>query len=240
MKAFLLTVVCIFTCAGAMFAQNLPPDYYWEVGFNMGYSNFIRPTGNAQGYQGNRTNSSTDKALNLTYYLSPHWLLNLEFGERHWQSAGNWQVNDQLGQQLQTRPITFVEADHAINETVGISYVIPFYSHYNAFNRANLAFGVNFGLMQTTNDASTGFSKYNAPPDSSLMYLSKYDYASGQGYNLGIQVSYTWYIIPRLGINLDLGARYAHIKTIDQRYGDENAKFYTIYFPETLGLRWRF
>ncbi len=240
MKALLLMAVSVLACLNSVFAQNLPPDYLWEVGINAGYSNMVRPTGPAEAYQGNRTKGEHDYSIRLNYYASEHWMLNFDAGTRHWATYGSWQINDQMGQQLKTRDVTFVMADHAVDESVGINYVIPFYTRYNNFNRANLYFGVMVGLMQTVNDGSMGYSRYNSAPDSTLMYMSKYDYNAGNGYNVGIQLGYTWYIIPRLGLNIDLGVRYAHIKTNDSRYGSENSKYYLLYFPETLGLRWRF
>jgi hypothetical protein len=94
--------------------------------------------------------------------------------------------------------------------------------------------------MQSTNDGSIGYGTYKAPPDSNLVYMSNYNYAPGTGYNVGIQIGYTWYLIPRLGINIELGARYARFRTQDQHYGSVNNKFDLLYFPETIGIRWRF
>ena len=94
--------------------------------------------------------------------------------------------------------------------------------------------------MQTVNDGSLAYSRYVAPPDSNYYYMSKYDFGAGRGFTYGIQMGITYYIIPRLGINIDLAMRYAHINTIDQHYGSENNHFELLYFPETVGLRWRF
>jgi len=167
-------------------------------------------------------------------------MLNLDIGERQWIAYGDWTIQDQLGVTLKPRPIQFLVADHAVNENVGISYVIPFYTRYNNYNKANLYFGATFGLMQTSNDGSTSFSKYNASPDSGLVYMSKYHYGAGTGYNAGLQMGYTWYLIPRLGFNVEIGVRYADIRTNDSRYASANSRFHTLYFPGTFGIRWRF
>ena len=45
MKAFLLTAAALIASAGSMFAQNMPPDYNWEAGINIGASAFTRPLG---------------------------------------------------------------------------------------------------------------------------------------------------------------------------------------------------
>jgi hypothetical protein len=240
MKALLLTAATVLACVSSSFAQNLPPDYYWEVGVNAGWSSFTRPLGPANAYQGTRTETVHDYSLRFNYFIDPHWMVNLDLGTRKWTSHGDWQLVDNLGQQLKKREITFVVAQQAINEMVGINYVIPFYTRYNTYNKSNLYFGAALGLMQTVNDGSIGYTTYKAPPDSNYMYASKYDYAAGLGYTFGVQLGYTWYITQRLGINIDLAMRYAHIKTSDAHYASENKKFYTLYFPETLGIRWRF
>lgn len=240
MKAFLLTTAAIVACVSSMFAQNLPPDYDWEVGINGGWSAITRPLGPATAYQGTSTKTTHDFSLRLDYCATPHWMLNLDIGTRRWQSQGEWQAVDNQGVQLNPRPVTFTIANYAVNENVGINYVIPFYTRYTDYNKANIYFGASFGLMQTANDGSIGYSQYKANPDSGYTYVSHYDYGAGNGYNFGIQMGYTWFIIPRLGINIDLAMRYAHVKTIDQNYGSENNKFYLLYFPETLGIRWRF
>ncbi len=240
MKAFLLTAAVFLGCAGCLFAQNLPPDYYWEIGVNAGYSTFTRPLGPSIPYQGTRTNVSHDYSIRATYYFNPHWMINADFGDRRWISYGQWKLNDLYGKVLQPRDITFLVADHAISSQIAMNYVIPFYAKYNTFNRANLNFGASFGMITTVNDGSISYSTYNAPPDSSYKYVSKYNYGYGVGYTFGIQMGYTWYIVPRLGVNLDLSMRYANVHTNDVRYDHANTKFHTVYFPESIGLRWRF
>jgi len=133
---------------------------------------------------------------------------------------------------IEIQAITFVVADHAITESVGINYVIPFYDRYETFNKANLNFGVMAGLVTTTNDGSIAYSTYNAAPDSSYTYVSRYDYGFGIGYSLGIQMGFTYYIIPRLGVNIDVAMRYVNVGTNDARYGSENNHFYLLYFPK--------
>jgi outer membrane protein W len=240
MKAFLLTAATFLAFAGSVFAQNLPPDYYWEVGVNGGTCGFTRPLGPAINYQGTRTNTVPDLSVRLNYYFNPHWMINLDIGSRKWVSYGTWQLNDLNGVQLKTREITFLIADKAINESVGMNYVIPFYTRYNTYNKANINFGVQVGLVTTVNDGSLAYSKYKSAPDSNYTYMSRYDYGNGIGLSYGIQMGVTYYFTPRLGVNLDLAMRYASVKTHDTHYGGENNHFYLLYFPETIGLRWRF
>ena len=240
MKALLLTAVAVMACAGSMFAQNLPPDYSWEVALNGGFSGITRPLGPATAYQGTRTNVVHDYSLKSTYYFNEHWNLSFDIGTRQWKTFGDWQLMDANGQKLKKKEITFLVADQAISESFQLNYVIPFYSQFNTYNKANLYFGVLFGLVTTTNDGSLSYSKYNAAPDSTYLYTSKYDYGYGIGLSYGIQLGYTYYIIPRLGINVELGLRYASIKTHDDHYASENNHYHLLYFPETIGLKWRF
>ncbi len=240
MKAFLLTAATFLAFAGGVFAQNLPPDYLWEVGVNYGTAGYTRPLGPAINYQGTRTNTVPDFSVRLDYYINPRWMMNVDLGTRKWVSYGTWNLTDLYGQPLQQREITFLEARHAFNESVALNYVIPLYTRYNTYNKANIYFGAQFGLMQTMNDGSLAYTKYGISPDSSFSYMSKYDYAAGSGHTFGIQMGITYYIVPRLGLNLDLAMRYASIKTSDQHYGSENNHFYLLYFPETVGIRWRF
>lgn len=248
MKGLFLTAVALLACAGSMFAQYngyrgaymLPPLYSWEVGFNGGLSVATRPSGPAEAYQGSRTNVVHDFSVNVNYYFSDHWMLGFDLGTRKWESFGTWSLPITMGQYLQPRDVSFLVADHAISSNFQMNYVIPFYTKYNTFNRANLYFGAMLGMINTVNDGSLGYSTYNAAPDSGYTYLSSYHYGFGIGYNFGIQAGFTYYIIPRLGVNIELGARYASVGTNDERYGHENAHFHLVYFPETLGVRWRF
>lgn len=240
MKAFLLTAVAWLAIAGSSIAQDFSNDYSWEVGINGGKSIITRPVGPAEPYEGNRTNPVYDYSFHVNYYPSPAWMISLDAGDRKWESFGTWQLNDLFGQKLKPREVSFLLADHALNQSVGVNYVIPFLTRYQTFTRANLYFGANFGLVETVNDGSTGYSKYNEAPDSNYTYVSSYHYGFGIGYSFGLQVGYTYYIIPRLGINLELGARYAEVGTNDINYRRENARYHLLHFPETLGIRWRF
>jgi hypothetical protein len=240
MKSFLLTATALFTFAGSLFAQNLITEYSWELGANIGASTITRPLGPADPYQGTRTKIVADYSLRLNYYINPNWLLNVDIGSRKWESFGTWQEPTLFGQNLPTRQVAFLEASHAISENAGISYVVPFYDKYNRYNSANLYFGATIGLINTINDGSTSFSVYKTAPDSGIQYLSGYNYSSGMGYSFGLQTGFTYYILPRLGVNIDLAVRYAHIKTIEDNWRSENATFYLLYFPETIGVRWRF
>jgi hypothetical protein len=109
------------------------------------------------------------------------------------------------------------------------------------YNKSNFYFGVMGGLVTTVNDASIGYSKYAYPSaDSGMRYITSYHYGMGVGYNFGAQVGFTYYLAPRLGLNVEVAARYTDVGTNDSKYAGKNSRFNLLYFPETVGLRWRF
>ena len=240
MKALLLTAAVLLACEGSMFAQNLPPDYHWEVGINGGFSIATRPLGPSNAYQGTSTKVGSDFSVRANYAFNEHWMLGIDIGSRKWASTGTWLENSTFGHVNSPVTVNFLEADHAINESFEFNYMIPFYSRYQNFNKANLYFGVMAGLVTTTNDGSIGYSRYKSGSDSGTAYVSKYDYGMGIGYNIGVQMGYTYYIIPRLGVSVEIAARYADIRTNNVSYGYANSNFYLLYFPETVGVRYRF
>ena len=69
MKSLLLTAAMILALAGGTFAQNLPPEFRWEVGANGGYSVITRPVGPPAVYSGTSTNIVKDISLRASYYF---------------------------------------------------------------------------------------------------------------------------------------------------------------------------
>ena len=240
MKAFLLTAAALIASAGSMFAQNMPPDFNWEAGINAGASAFTRPTGPSEQYTGNRTNIVPDYSIRVNYFFNEHWMLGFDLGDRKWQSYGTWSENGTMGQSLSSQNVTFNIASHAINESFEMNYVIPFYTKFNTYNKANLYFGAMLGMMTTVNDGSIGYSKNKGPIDSGSAYVSSYNYGYGIGYTYGVQIGYTYYIMPRFSVNVEIASRYADVRTNNTSYGSENSNFYLLYFPETIGVRYRF
>ena len=240
MKALLLTVAALMACAGSLFAQNLPPEYDWEVGINGGMSVITRPTGPSTGYQGTRTNVVHDFSLHITRYFNEHWFLSFDLGDRKWQTYGDWTPVGPYGQKMPAQEITYQIADHALSESFQFNYNIPFYTHFHTYNRSNLYFGVMLGMVTTVSDGALGYNRYKTSVDSGATYVSRYDYGMGVGLSYGLQMGYTYYITPRFGVNAQLAMRYAAVTTNDTKYASENSSFYLLYFPETIGLRWRF
>lgn len=240
MKALLLTAAALMAAAGSMFAQNFPPEYNWEAGINAGLSGFTRPLGSASEYTGTRTNLVQDYSVRANHFFNEHLMLGIDIGSRRWESYGSWPQNGTLGQTLPNQTIKVLVASHAINESFELNYIIPFYTKFHNYNKSNLYFGVMLGLVTTVNDGSIGYSSRKGKVDSGASYVSSYDYGFGIGYNYGVQIGYTYYIVPRIGINVELAARYADVHTNSTNYGAENANFYLLYFPATIGIRYRF
>jgi hypothetical protein len=239
MKSFLLTVATLMAFTGGMFAQNLPPEFRWEVGANGGYSVITRPVGPPAVYTGTRTNIVKDYSLRASYYFNSRWMMTLDLGDRRWETFGPWKLNDKYGVKLNSIDVPFLLADHALTQTVQMNHVIPFYTQFRNFNRANFYFGVTAGLVETLNDASRSYSKYNSPTDSGYTYVSGYHYGSGMGYTLGLQTGFIYYIVPRIGVTAELALRYVNVKTIDINYAAPNAHYHVMHFPQTVGIRYR-
>jgi len=248
MKGILLTAVAVMALSGSVLAQdqlweNFPPELRWDVGFNYGASGITRPLGPEKAYQGTRTNVVPDYSFKVVYAIDPNWNVHFDVGWRTWESFGTWANPSTMGTTLKNTDVKFQLGKPALTESVQFNYVLPFYSDYKIFNKANIYFGVMLGLVNTVSDGSTGYSKYNAPPDSSYRYISSYNYAAGIGYSFGVQVGYTYYIRRRLGVNIELGARYVEMGT-DKTNGlnDDHMtnRYHMLFLPETVGIRYRF
>ena len=238
MRALLLTVVAFVTLEGSLLAQNMPPVYNWEVGVNGGLSVITRPLGPATGYQGTSTNIVHDYSLRITRYFTEHWFLTFDLGDRKWETFGNWTPYTTYGQPLKTSQISFIEASNALTESFEFNFTIPFYTHFHTYNRSNLYIGVMLGMVTTMNDGSLGYIRDKSMPDSGN--VNSYHYGYGIGLSYGLQMGYTYYVIPRLGFTAELAVRYAGVETHTTQYAGENANFHLLYFPETIGIRWRF
>lgn len=239
MKSFLLTTAMLMTFAGAVFAQNLPPEYRWEIGLNGGYSGITRPVGPPAVYTGTRSNVVKDYSLRASFYFNSRWMMSLDLGNRRWETFGQWKLNDKFGVALNPVDVKFLLADHALTQTIQMNHVIPFYTQFRNFNRANLYFGVCAGMVQTLNDGSRQYSKYTSSTDSGYTYVSGHHYNAGLGYTLGLQTGFIYYIVPRLGVTAELAMRYVNVKTNDQNYTAPIAKYHLLHFPQTVGIRYR-
>lgn len=239
MKSILLTAAALLALAGSTFAQNLPPEYRWEIGVNGGYSVITRPVGPADVYRGTSTNVVKDISVRASYYLNEHWMLSLDVGDRRWETFSQWQLTGRFGRALDPVKVPVLIADHALNQTIQMNYVIPFYTQFRSFNRANFYVGVQAGLIETINDASRGYSTYTKGVDSGYRYVSSYHYGGGMGYSLGMQTGFIYYLVPRFGVTAELCLRYVNVKTNDINAASVNNNFHVMHFPQTVGIRYR-
>ncbi len=240
MRSLLLTAAMVTGIAAGSFAQNLPPEYGWEAGANGGYSVITRPVGPPDVYRGTRTNVVRDYSLRASYYFNWRWMISAEVGDRRWETFGQWQLWDRFDTRLKPIDVPFLLAEHAITESVQMNHVIPFYTQFHNFNRANIYFGVQAGMVQTVNDGSRTFSTMNTGTDSSWQYVSGYHYQSGLGYTLGLQGGFIYYIVPRFGVTAELSLRYVNVRTRDINYAMPNRSYHIMHFPQTIGVRYRF
>jgi Outer membrane protein beta-barrel domain len=244
MKIFSFVCALFLVATTTVFGQyhlNFPPDLNWEIGLNGGFSVCTRPVGPPDAYRGTRTNVVPDFSIRGGYSFNQHWQMNLDIGSRLWETFGTWQINGTYGQSLGNQNISFMLAQRAVSESIQFNYVIPFYTHFQVYNKANLYFGAMFGAVTTVNDGSETISKYKSPVDSSSTnFVSKVDYNSGIGYSMGVQTGFSYFFVPKLGINVEFAVRYANITTSDINNGGELSRYRLLYFPETIGIRYRF
>lgn len=247
MKAFLLTAVTALACSGSVFAQkdlflNFPPDVRWDVGLNYGASTITRPLGPEKLYQGTRTAVVKEYGAKATYMVSPHFHVAYELGIRKWESFGTWSNPYYQNTALKNTDITFQLGKPSISNSLQFNYVMPFYTKHQVWNKANLYFGATIGMVNTVSDGSTGYSRYNAPPDSSYRYVSSYNYGAAIGVNLGVHAGYSYYFWRRLGVNVEIAARYVSmygekVNGIQDNHG--TSKYHMMFFPQTVGIRYR-
>ncbi len=240
MKSFLLTAAVLLAFAGGMFAQNLPPEYYWEVGVNGGYSVITRPVGPPAVYSGTSSNIVKDISLRASHYFTERWMISVDLGVRKWETFGQWEIVERFNHKPPPVKVAFLLAQNALNQSVQMNHVIPFYTPFRDFNRANIYFGAMAGLVETVNDGSREYSTYKEANDSTYRYVSGHHYNPGMGYTLGLQAGFIYYIVPRFGVTAELAVRYVNVNTIGQNYTAPNSNYQLMHFPQTVGVRWRF
>ncbi len=240
MKSLILTATALLVCFTAMFAQTFPPDLNWEMGINGGYSIATRPEGPDPLYCGTKTSIVHDYSIRGAYSFSPNWQLTLDVGDRKWESYGYWPIIGSFGKTLPSQMITFTVANHAISESFQMNYVIPFFTKFQVYNKANFYFGVMLGMVNSVNDGSLAYSTYKSKTDSGYIYMSKFDYGFGIGWSYGVQTGFSYYFVPKLGINAEIAIRTANVGTNDYRNNHDVGGYSLLYFPATIGIRYKF
>lgn len=240
MKSLILTAIAILGLAAGSSAQFLPPDYRFEIGVNGGVSTTTVPLGPAAAYQGSKNTWNPVYGINLTYNIFEKLMVSLEATQTKWITKGEWASTITNNQQIAPKEITYQYANPATSFYVAVNGLIPFTSRYGDYNKANIHYGIGGGVVATLNDGNIGYTEEGDPNDPTFKYVTQYNYGFGFGGQVGAQVGFTYYIIPKLGININLAARYVGIRTNEDRYGQMNNYYRMLYFPHTLGVRFRF
>ncbi len=240
MRSILLTAITIFTLTASAVAQSFPPDYRFEAGLNVGASTTTLPQGPLTLYKGTETTWSPEASIRFHYNLTQNWQVGGDLGYTSWSTTGNWAQNDTYGKAIPSQKVKFVISSPTISVAAQANRVVPFYSKFKEYNKANFYYGVTLGIVYTVNDGTSTQSTYGSAPDPKFVYTSKYDYGYGIGYVAGVQAGYTYFISEMLGVNIEGAARFTEVGTTDTRYNHANSNYNLFYFPITVGFRLRF
>ena len=240
MKSIILAAAVLLATAGSLSAQNFPPDYRFEIGVNGGMSANTIPKGPASSYQGTKGSWAPEFSVRGDYNISQYLQVGIDLGFTNWTTTANWTAYNAYGENVPAREVKFVLAKPAISFAAQVNGMIPFFSRYKEYNKANIYYGATIGIITTINDGSIAYSQYNEMPGSQYTYASQYNYGNGIGYVAGLQVGFSYFITQRWGINAELAGRYADVGTTDTHYGHENSRYNLFYFPCTVGIRYRF
>jgi hypothetical protein len=237
MRSIILSVTALFLSVASFGQYATPPDYFREVSINVGISPFSQPS--LTKYYGDKKNLPLTYSVNMHYNFTEHFQVGADLNMSRWEGSGEQQYNAEFGQPSEVRKTTYLYADKAWALTARANYVIPSYDDWHV-NRSNFYFGVAVGAMFTVNDGSLSYGELYDKPYQNYRYLSQYNYNSGSGYVLGIQVGYTQYFNNHFGVNFEAAPRYTHVYVLDSKYDHANHDFELWYYPITIGLKFRF
>lgn len=237
MRSIILSVAALFLSFASFGQYATPPDYYYELGLNVGVAPFSQPS-LTKNY-GDKKNLPLTYALNFHYNINEHWQAGIDLNMSRWEGSGEQQYYGEFGQPYEVRKTSYVYADKAWSLTARANYVIPTYDDWHV-NRANLYFGLAAGAVFTVNDGSLSWGELGDAPYQNSRYLSGYNYNSGSGYVLGFQIGYAYYFSNHLGVNLEAAPRYTQVYLVDSKYNKGNQNFELWQYPLTVGLKFRF
>ncbi len=210
----------------------------FEVGINRGVSNTSQP--NESLYNGDKGKWSYATDLNLHMNFSERWQAGFSIGMTKWERTGNLLLTAAYNINLGSRKVNYLYAKRAVSIAFQGNHVIPFKERYEDFVRSNLYFGLSAGVVVTGNDGNITYTKTNPNTPSEFTYISEFNYQSGYGTLLGVQVGYTYYFGEHLGINLEFAPKITWVKTVDPKYNNANDTYNLFYFPTTIGIHYRF
>jgi hypothetical protein len=228
---FLFSIISFFTVLQVS-AQR------FEIGANGGLSNTA--IANESLYEGDKGKWSYATGLNFHLNINDHLQGGIEMGMTRWERSTDWPLYATNNQYLGTKKVDFVFAERAVSLALRFNYMIPFYEQWEDFVRSSLYVGVTAGAVATGNDGSIEYSRTNPSTPAEYSYVSRYQYESGYGTLLGAQIGYTYFFSKVIGLNIEFAPKISWIKTIDSKYGYANDTYNILYFPTTLGIRFRF
>jgi len=231
MKSLLLIAVASVFSLNAM-AQR------FELGINGGMSTTTRPEGAL--YQGEHNEWTPAGSLSFHYNFHERWQAGLSIGVTSWKRTGQWPLTGAMEDSLGTEEISFTMAKSAVTFAFQLNHVIPFYQDYEDFVKQQIYFGVAAGPVIVANDGEVTTSRVNPNTPFEYSYTSGFNFQPGYGFMVGAQVGYTYYLGEHFGINVDIAPRIAWVETVDPRLGEANNQYSVMYFPTTIGLRYRF
>ncbi len=227
----LCTVLGIFCFLGVS-AQK------YELGLTGGVSSTSRVKESL--YSGDKGKWTYAAGINFHYNINPHFQAGLEAGMTRWERTGEWSLNASNNQSLGNKEVTYLFAERALSLALRLNYVVPIYRAYDDFIRSSFYGGVTLGGVATGNEGKIEYAKGNPNTPAEYRYVTKFQYESGYGTLLGLQIGYNYYFSKLLGVNLEFAPKMAWVKTVDAKYGAANDTYNILYFPATIGLRFRF
>lgn len=227
----------LFTVLG-LFCSLTASAQKYEFGLSGGVSNTSRVKESL--YSGDKGKWTYAAGINFHYNISPRLQAGLEAGMTHWERTGAWTLYANNNQSLGTKEVTFLFAERALSLAVRLNYVVPLYNLYEDFVRSSFYGGISLGGVATGNEGKIEYSKSNPNTPAEYRYVSRFQYESGYGTVLGLQVGYNYFFSKLLGMNIEFAPKMAWVKTVDAKYGYANDTYNILYFPATIGLRFRF
>ena len=230
MKSLLLLVAGVLLSNG-VYAQT------FEIGLNGGVSTTSRA--NNALYQGddNKWNYAAD--LSFHYNFTDRWQTGLSIGMTKWERETSWPLIHTNGDSLGTEDIDILIAKRAVSFALQLNHNIPFYDQFGDYIKHNVYMGVSGGAVIVGNDGEAIYSKVNPSTPVEYTYTSEFHFESGYGMLVGIQIGYTYFFSQKVGINVDFAPKWAWVRTYDSRYAGANNQYNLMYFPTTVGIRYK-
>lgn len=219
-------------------AQYPEPDFFNEIGIGYGVSFMTQPK--LPNYVGTETKTASYATLNYTHYIGYDFSVGLEVGRTHWETSGTQTLAGPENSTIGDIGTTYIFADRAL------SFLLRFNKvgwHFDdlSFQRSNYYYGVSGGMVFTNQpEEQLIYSQYNGQAGNQNQYISQYNFQSGIGYVVGLQVGYNYFVGRHFGFNADFSPRFMHLFTEDYNQAHQNDQYRLFNFPVTVGIKFRF